>query len=263
MEAGYIEQDTPLHDFIETCGRPETGEYLFNAGGCIVHDTKGSKPGPEKSHCYQDGEGESLSENCITMEDMPDGLNDPRSMQAMSVFMIDLQVIQSLNGEDDEALLETPESSGSDLDGEVIDTPSKDGWSSPMNAPITFGYHKTGRRGLHKGIDFGAPRGTPVYSAHDGEVTMVRDMGSCGWATAITAEGVNGIWHAYQHMDPSVKVGDRVRRGQQIGVVGRFCGSGHHLHFSIETANRVSAYTDSGANDTSKDPALYLPSGGS
>ena len=139
--------------------------------------------------------------------------------------------------------------------------PSTDGWSLPISngGKTSLMWHQQASKGLHKGVDFPAPIGTPVTAAHDGKVTMVRDMGSCGWATAITADGVDGIWHAYQHMNPTVKEGDTVKRGQVIGRVGTFCGSGYHLHFSIETANRVSAYADSGANDTSKDPKGYLP----
>lgn len=143
----------------------------------------------------------------------------------------------------------------------ITDPPNKNGWSKPINAAAGFGWHQNGSRGLHKGVDFLASIGTPVTAAHDGTVSTIRNMGSCGWATVITAEGVNGIWQGYQHMNPlgSLKVGDTVKRGQVIGQVGTFCGTGYHLHFSIETANRVSAYADSGASDTSKNPADWIP----
>ena len=171
--------------------------------------------------------------------------------------------------DDDDEEAATNDSTGVDGDGSLaedgstsggaIDAASKDGWSKPINAAPGFGWHQQGSKGLHKGLDFPAPRGTPVYAAHDGTVTKSWNMGSCGWATVITADGVANIWHAYQHMNPSVKVGDVVKRGQKIGTVGTFCGSGYHLHFSIETANRVSAYADSGARDTSRNPKDYLP----
>ncbi len=143
----------------------------------------------------------------------------------------------------------------------LVDTPSKDGWSVPIQngGVISLDWHVMASKGLHKGMDFPAVWGTPVTAAHDGKVTLVKNMGSCGWATVIEATGVSGIYHAYQHMDPSVKVGDIVKRGQWIGNVGTFCGTGNHLHFSIETANRVSAYADSGSSDTSRDPKDYLP----
>lgn len=140
-------------------------------------------------------------------------------------------------------------------------TPSRDGWVKPIDARAGFGYHMKGNKGLHKGIDFPAPRGTPVFAAHDGVVTRQENMGSCGWMTVISTTGVNGIWHAYQHADPisGVSVGTTVKAGQKIATVGKFCGTGTHLHFSIETANRVSAYADYGSNDTSVDPKKYIP----
>lgn len=143
----------------------------------------------------------------------------------------------------------------------IVDKPNKNGWSSPINngGKISLGWHVQASKGLHKGIDLPAPKGTSVTSAHDGTVTMVTNMGSCGWATVIKADGLNNIYAGYQHMDPSVKVGDVVKRGQVIGAVGTFCGSGYHLHFSIETANRVSAYADSGSNDTSLNPLDWIP----
>ena len=178
-------------------------------------------------------------------------------------FMNNVVTYISLFNPEEVVTSESVESSGGA--SQTVDPPSKDGWSMPLpGAYISFGYRANGSKGVHKAIDFsygsGKNDGKPVYAAHDGTVSKVRDMGSCGWSTVITVEGVNGIWQAYQHMDPSVKEGDVVKRGQQIGAIGRFCGSGKHLHFSIERANRVSAYADSGDNDTSLDPMQYLPS---
>ena len=147
-------------------------------------------------------------------------------------------------------------------DTQIIDTPSRDGWGLPTNSKrVSLGWHQRGSKGVHKGIDFPGPKGTPVVAAHDGVVTKQYDSGACGWITVISATGVNGIWHAYQHADPvpGVRVGTTVKRGQLIARIGKFCGSGTHLHFSIETANRVSTYKDSGSSDTSRDPKGYIP----
>ncbi|OYX41662.1 hypothetical protein B7Y94_04660, partial [Candidatus Saccharibacteria bacterium 32-49-12] len=153
-----------------------------------------------------------------------------------------------------------PQTNPSTNEPNNLPPPSTDGWSSPMpGRAITFDYRAVGRKGIHKGVDLGAPRGVNVLAARDGTVTASWDMGSCGWATVISSDGLPGIYHAYQHMDPLVKRGDKVTRGQVIGKVGRFCGSGHHLHFSIETRpDRVSAYSDSGAKDTSLNPHDYI-----
>ncbi len=163
--------------------------------------------------------------------------------------------------QDDEGSEREGASDSNNNSGPATDKPSRDGWVKPIDAAPGFGWHAQGKKGLHKALDFPAPAGTPVMAAHDGTITKQWDMGSCGWATVITAEGVPGIWHIYQHADPlpEAKVGTVVKRGQVIARVGRFCGSATHLHFGIETANRVSIYTDSGSQDTSRDPKDYIP----
>lgn len=139
--------------------------------------------------------------------------------------------------------------------------PASDGaWGMPINAAPNPGakWHMMLSKGLHKGQDFPAPLGTPVYAAHDGTVTSKWYMGECGWATVIQVSGVQNLYMGYQHADTTVNTGDTVTKGQEIGRVGKFCGTGYHLHFSIETENRVSAYA---GRDTSLDPMLYLESG--
>lgn len=138
---------------------------------------------------------------------------------------------------------------------------NKANWSSPIanGGAISLGWHQAGSKGLHKGIDMPAPVGTPISAAHDGSVSLIYDTGACGWVTIITAAGLDSTFHAYQNMTPSVKLGDEVTRGQVIGSLGAFCGNEPHLHFSIETANRISTYADTDANDTSRNPKDYLP----
>lgn len=267
VEQGYIVEDNPLYDFIQTCGNPTSGDYLFNSAGCVIGSETGSLDQVNSSmsgECYEIETEEGTSSVCASDSDasseMPE-LKNPRSLLAISVFLIDMQIIQSINGEDDEEISGGTDSTSSDDNPTIIDTPSKEGWSHPLpGARVSSDYRANNSKGIHKGIDFsygaGNNDGKPVYAAHDGVVTSQWNMGSCGWATVISAEGVNGIWHAYQHMDPIAKEGDTVKRGQQIGVIGRFCGSGKHLHFSIETENRVSPYV---GRDTSRNPRDYLP----
>lgn len=101
---GYIKKDTPLYEFIESCSSSFlTGDYLFNSSGCIASQgvTGGSTVGDE---CTTDSEtGErvcasqiDLGEDNVTIE----GIKNPRSMQAMSVFLLDFQIAQSVNGFD-------------------------------------------------------------------------------------------------------------------------------------------------------------------
>ena len=101
----------------------------------------------------------------------------------------------------------------------------------------------------HKGMDFGAARGTPIYSSCDGTVIEVytlcthnyaKDVGcGCGgnYGNNVKINTPNGVAIIYGHMtEVMVQVGDQVRQGQQIGTVG--CtgwSTGDHLHFEFIT----------------------------
>src|SRR5262249_3621122 len=86
----------------------------------------------------------------------------------------------------------------------------------------------------HQGTDFGAPMGTPVYSAYKGVVGFVGPHGATGNWVAINH--ANGIETGYAHLSrfaAGLKVGDKVGTHQLVGYVGSTGRStGPHLHFS-------------------------------
>ena len=86
---------------------------------------------------------------------------------------------------------------------------------------------------LHKGTDFGAPRGTPIKSAGLGRVVHSGWMGAYGRAVAI--DHGEGLTTLYAHMDKTlVKRGQKVEPGAPIGLVGNTGRStGPHLHFEV------------------------------
>jgi murein DD-endopeptidase MepM/ murein hydrolase activator NlpD len=82
--------------------------------------------------------------------------------------------------------------------------------------------------GRHQGVDVMAPRGTPVYAPDDGKVTKI-GTDNFGQPT-MTIEHPDGKSTRYLHMgDNSVKVGDTVKGGQQVGTSGSANGV-DHLH---------------------------------
>lgn len=87
----------------------------------------------------------------------------------------------------------------------------------------------------HNGIDFGAPNGTPVYPALDGEVITVSRTRSKG--KYITIRHENGYETTYIHLKkyaPGIKVGKTVSPEDKIGEVGRTgFTTGAHLHFGV------------------------------
>ncbi len=88
---------------------------------------------------------------------------------------------------------------------------------------------------MHRGIDFGAVTGTPIFAAGDGVVEVRGGNGAYGNYIRIRHYG--GFETAYAHMSRfagDVAVGKRVRQGQVIGFVGSSGRStGPHLHFEI------------------------------
>lgn len=92
----------------------------------------------------------------------------------------------------------------------------------------TLGYSK-----MHKGIDFGAPTGTPVSSAGDGVVLKAGWNGSYG--NYVLIKHNNQYSTAYAHLSKiNVKPGQKVRQRQNIGSVGSTGrSSGPHLHYEV------------------------------
>jgi len=95
--------------------------------------------------------------------------------------------------------------------------------------------HGIGDTTPHKGHDYAAPRGTPIYAAAAGTVLIAGYSSSAGnWV--VISHG-NGLTTKYMHMfeRPYVSAGDKVVKGQHIGGVGTTGQStGNHLHFQVE-----------------------------
>lgn len=88
---------------------------------------------------------------------------------------------------------------------------------------------------MHKGMDFAAPTGTPIYAAGDGTIERAGRFSSYGNYVSIRHNGSTKT--AYAHMSrfaKGVTPGKRVKQGQVIGYVGTTGRStGPHLHFEV------------------------------
>lgn len=87
---------------------------------------------------------------------------------------------------------------------------------------------------FHSGVDLLAEYGTPILAAAGGKVTATGYADYFGLRVAITDS--YGLVEIYAHMsDVAVNVGDSVRQGQKIGLVGSTGLSiGSHLHLQLE-----------------------------
>ena len=99
-----------------------------------------------------------------------------------------------------------------------------------------LGYVKT-----HKGVDFAAPRGTPIMAAGVGVVERANRYGSFG--NYVRIRHSDGYKTAYAHLKSfarGIKSGTRVRQGQIIGYVGTTGRStGPHLHYEVHKNGRA------------------------
>jgi murein DD-endopeptidase MepM/ murein hydrolase activator NlpD len=88
---------------------------------------------------------------------------------------------------------------------------------------------------MHKGVDFAAPTGTPIYAAGDGVVEMAQVFG--GYGNYVRLRHNTSYSTAYAHMSrfgKGISAGTRVRQGDVIGYVGTTGRStGPHLHYEI------------------------------
>ena len=113
----------------------------------------------------------------------------------------------------------------------------------PTGMPVDAGYISSyygsridpfdGHSAFHRGIDFAAPKGTPVHTVAEGVVTFagVRN----GYGNVVEVDHGNGYATRYAHNSKLlVHVGQRVRVGQEIAVVGSTGRStGPHSHFEV------------------------------
>lgn len=112
---------------------------------------------------------------------------------------------------------------------------------TPINgARISSGYGRRrhpvlGYTKIHKGIDFAAPRGTPIFAAGSGVITYYKRYGSYGNFVKIRHN--NGYSTAYAHASRfarGLRVGSRVKQGDIIAYVGTTGRStGPHLHYEV------------------------------
>ena len=106
-----------------------------------------------------------------------------------------------------------------------------------------FGYrrHPIYRdRRFHKGIDFAAPRGTPIYATGNGKIKTIKSK-RVGYGNQVVIDHGFGFQTRYAHMKKIlVKPGQEIQRGEQIGTVGNTGAStGPHVHYEVIKNNKV------------------------
>lgn len=133
---------------------------------------------------------------------------------------------------------------------DYFDASGKASRKALMRTPIdgarlssTFGMRKhpiLGYSKMHRGVDFAAPTGTPIYAAGNGTVAYAGRKGSFGNYIRLRHNGTYET--AYAHLNGfarGVRTGKRVEQGQIIGYVGTTGRStGPHLHYEVHRGGR-------------------------
>jgi len=141
-------------------------------------------------------------------------------------FITDVGFVDYFNREGKnvkKSILKTP------LDGAKLSS------SFGMRKHPILGYDK-----MHKGIDFAAPKGTPIFAGGNGVIEYAGYNGSYGKYIRIRHN--NEYKTAYAHLDgfkKGITKGVRVNQGQVIGFLGSTGRStGPHLHYEIIFQNK-------------------------
>lgn len=144
------------------------------------------------------------------------------------------------------ALLKTP------IDGARISS------GFGMRKHPILGYSK-----MHKGVDFAAPSGTPIYAAGNGTIVKIGRNG--GYGNYVKIKHANGYATAYAHLSKfakGLKNGSKVKQGDVIAYVGSTGrATGPHLHYEVMVSgsqvNPKDVKLPTGTTLTGKELALF------
>lgn len=290
IDKGVIKAETPLADFIETCGAAETGDYLFNAAGCTTNGTAKNSTSVKDSYSAENQCAVNEAGDTVCIDDLAEldesegtGVKNPRSLIAIPVFLLDYQMNASINGQDEQDFASAGKKEGDSeyvlpVDPGYAQFDSGQDWGA---RDICSSSDKNSYCYFHRGVDFaygGSTSGKPVYSVTDGEVIEVgmfntscalSDSGQGKWDNRVMIRHKDGTVSGYSHMTvdsivaSGIKVGDTVKAGQQIGTIGN-CGNsqGAHLHFTISPGTtslpEVLAMETNTRGDTYVNPTAYM-----
>jgi len=115
---------------------------------------------------------------------------------------------------------------------------------------------------MHRGVDFAASIGTPIFAAGDGVVERAGPFSTYG--NYVKIRHANGYETAYAHLSRvGVRTGMRVRQGQIIGLVGETGrATGPHLHYEVlhagQQVNPMSLRVPNGRNLTDRALQLFI-----
>ncbi|ADG18741.1 Peptidase M23 [Paraburkholderia atlantica] len=105
-----------------------------------------------------------------------------------------------------------------------------------LSSPFGYRTHPVkGKHLMHTGVDFAAPKGTPVVAAASGTVRFIGFKP--GYGKIVVLRHPRGFTTHYAHLSAfarDLRIGKPVTEGQPLGAVGSTgTATGHHLHFEV------------------------------
>ena len=116
---------------------------------------------------------------------------------------------------------------------------------APVNGWIASGYGYrispfTGKKSMHRGIDIAAPIGTPIIAPANGVVIFAGKKAGFGNFIMLAHYGYGIITRYGHNAENLVKVGQNVKKGEQIATVGMTGRStGPHLHYEVHINGKI------------------------
>ena len=203
-------------------------------------DSKILLPKDNKENVENNIQNNEVEKNLIGMENtikVNETIIDANEIKENNSKVKEEEIVDSQQENDDE---ETKEKTQMEQDADKVKELCK--FEEPLSGRVTseFGERETTSHFMsadHKGIDIAANKGTKIKSAIEGEVKVAEENSEYGKFVKI----VNGdVMTVYAHCSAlKVKVGDKVKIGQTIALVGSTGNStGPHLHFEVRLEGR-------------------------
>lgn len=121
-----------------------------------------------------------------------------------------------------------------------VPAPHRERWQWPTGepAPVVEGFAPPAHDWLpgRRGVTLQYPAPSPVYACASGTVTTAGPVAGRGVISIRHNVGGRIVWSTYLPVTPSVSVGDRVEKGDVIGVVE---GDSPTLHWGAKTGRRT------------------------
>lgn len=250
VSSGAIVADTPLATYISSCGDASGGDYITDSAGCIMPgDTASveSKAGSVDISGMSDQGSRELGE-----------VSDPRSYQAIPVFLMDYQIVQSMNGEDDGftnptaqandspgADAETIDGSAKDLAQQILDNPNITYWDQARDAGDQS-RPSDNLRSIAKGeLAHTSKRGPAKGATTAIDVNLLKFIAELGSKRKIMINAIAGQVHSansnhYKGLAVDFNCGDDIPQtadaiGKKYGVGKNYetCAKDSHWHYEV------------------------------